>query len=30
MYAAYGTGNWIFVDKENDLVIVIRWVDKKQ
>ena len=29
MYAAYGTGNWVFVDKENDLVIVLRWVDSK-
>jgi len=29
MYATYGTGNWVFVDKENDLVIVLRWVDSK-
>lgn len=28
-YAAYGTGNWIFVDSDNDLVIVLRWVDPK-
>ena len=29
MYAAYGTDNWVFVDKENDLVIALRWVDKE-
>ncbi len=27
MYAAYGTGNWVFVDRENDLVVVLRWVE---
>ena len=29
MYAAYGIGNWVFVDKENDLVLVLRWGDKE-
>lgn len=29
MFAASGTGKWVFVDKENDLVIVLRRVDSK-